>query len=98
MGNKVCIPLKQDTRLEGTSLYTRPTGAIAHRGINLDRLRRLILAGKLAPCFPGTDEEEAPGRERQEECPLCMLVRLSPPRVFVLTALPSHRPLLALRG
>ena len=56
--------------------YTRPNAPV--RGIDLRRLRALIVAGKLAPCFPGQDEPSVPpppGGKEVEECPICFLVR-----------------------
>ena len=55
--------------------YTKPCGWYVHRGIDTSRLKKLILAGKLAPCFPGVDSEDAAEGSTLEECPICMLVR-----------------------
>ncbi|XP_031480910.1 E3 ubiquitin-protein ligase GW2-like [Nymphaea colorata] len=48
--------------------YTKPRG-IHHQPCNVDykKLRRLIRAGKLAPCFPGQDEQSPD----LDECPIC---------------------------
>ena len=53
------------------------------RDIDDRKLRNLILAGKLAPCYPGKEAEEEDGEgerascdgtsERLDECPICML-------------------------
>lgn len=53
--------------------YTKPCGLYVHKSIDMQRLRKLILAGRLAPCFTGL-EEPADG-VLLEECPICMLVR-----------------------
>ena len=52
--------------------YTMPCGLYVHKSIDMSRLRKLILAGRLAPCYTGL-EECADGT--MEECPICMLVR-----------------------
>ncbi|KAK7401703.1 hypothetical protein VNO78_13387 [Psophocarpus tetragonolobus] len=49
--------------------YTRPQGLYNHKDVDHKKLRKLILESKLAPCYPG-DEENAYDRE---ECPICFL-------------------------
>ncbi|KAK7244002.1 hypothetical protein RIF29_38817 [Crotalaria pallida] len=49
--------------------YTRPQGLYSHKDVDHKKLRKLILESKLAPCFPG-EEENAYDRE---ECPICFL-------------------------
>ncbi|KAE9585095.1 putative transcription factor C2H2 family [Lupinus albus] len=49
--------------------YTRPQGLYSHKDVDHKKLRRLILDSKLAPCYPG--EEENP--YDHEECPICFL-------------------------
>lgn len=55
--------------------YTRPQGLYPHPDIDLRKLRRLILEAKLAPCHPGADDPRAD----LDECPICFLVRYTPP-------------------
>jgi hypothetical protein len=54
--------------------YTKPCGLYVHKSIDMQRLRKLILAGRLAPCFTGL--EEPTDGVLLEECPICMLVRV----------------------
>ncbi|CAL0310719.1 unnamed protein product [Lupinus luteus] len=49
--------------------YTRPQGLYSHKDVDHKKLRKLILESKLAPCFPG-DEENT---HDHEECPICFL-------------------------
>ncbi|CAL0326461.1 unnamed protein product [Lupinus luteus] len=49
--------------------YTRPQGLYSHKEVDHKKLRKLILDSKLAPCYPG--EEENP--YDREECPICFL-------------------------
>ena len=81
MGGRFTKPRPTSARVSGTGRhasvtvedkYTRPTGLYVHKSIDFSRLRKLILAGRLAPCFAGL-EECAEGT--MEECPICMLVR-----------------------
>lgn len=46
--------------------FLRPQGLYSVDKVDLRKLRRLILDGKLAPCYPGREEGE-------EECPICFL-------------------------
>ena len=63
---------------------TRPRGLYDARDVDLRQLKRLILAGKLAPCYAAEevrdpDEDPASGaddsepRPELEECPICFL-------------------------
>ncbi|MCO5589418.1 hypothetical protein L7F22_043385 [Adiantum nelumboides] len=49
--------------------YTRPQGSFEYKDGDCKKLRRLILNGQLAPCYPGADEF-AP---ELDECPICFL-------------------------
>ncbi|MCO5591103.1 hypothetical protein L7F22_045080 [Adiantum nelumboides] len=49
--------------------YTRTQGLYQHRDVDPRKLRRLILNGQLAPCFPGAEDS---GLEL-DECPICFL-------------------------
>ncbi|WOL08239.1 hypothetical protein Cni_G16991 [Canna indica] len=49
--------------------YTRPQGLYQHRDIDHKKLRKLILESKLAPCYPGLDDNSF----NLEECPICFL-------------------------
>lgn len=55
--------------------YTQPCGLYQHKNIDGKKLRKLILDGKLAPCFPGVEDVSGREQERLEECPICFLVR-----------------------
>ena len=48
-GSKLC-----DTPEE----YLRPRGGRNFSDVDLSKLKRLIMAGKLAPCFEGKEDEE----------------------------------------
>ena len=50
--------------------YTQPQGLYEHIGLDTRKLRRLIINGQLAPCFPGVEDPSA----ELEECPICFLV------------------------
>ena len=53
---------------------TRPQGLYGTGDVDLRKLKRLILAGKLAPCYPGREEvDEAAGTASLDECPICFL-------------------------
>lgn len=56
--------------------YTQPCGLYQHKNIDGKKLRKLIIDGKLAPCYPGVEETSGREQERLEECPICFLVRL----------------------
>lgn len=49
--------------------YTRTQGLYQHRNVDPRKLRRLILNGQLAPCFPGADDYAI----ELDECPICFL-------------------------
>ncbi|KAH9330555.1 hypothetical protein KI387_002663 [Taxus chinensis] len=49
--------------------YTRPQGLYQHRDVDQKKLRKLILDGKLAPCYPGGEDLTAD----LDECPICFL-------------------------
>ncbi|KAI3815128.1 hypothetical protein L1987_14784 [Smallanthus sonchifolius] len=49
--------------------YTRPQGLYQHKDIDHNKLRKLILDSKLAPCYPGQDDCTCD----LEECPICFL-------------------------
>ena len=38
--------------------FTKPCGLYQHRNIDANKLKKLILDGKLAPCFPGARPAE----------------------------------------
>ncbi|EEH54573.1 uncharacterized protein MICPUCDRAFT_19589, partial [Micromonas pusilla CCMP1545] len=46
--------------------YTRPQGLYDHDDVDLKKLKRLIVKGKLAPCYPGKEQD-------LDECPICFL-------------------------
>jgi hypothetical protein len=75
MGNKIGGRRKAGVE----ERYTRPQGLYELHGIDQKKLRKLILEGKLAPCYPGADEASG----ELEECPICFLVttrgEISPP-------------------
>lgn len=50
-------------------IYTRPQGSYVCQDGDYRKLRRLILNGQLAPCYPGA-EEFAP---ELDECPICFM-------------------------
>ncbi|CAK9862218.1 unnamed protein product [Sphagnum jensenii] len=65
MGNKITrrrLPAIDDR-------HTRPQGLYPCKGVDQQKLRRLILDSKLAPCYPGGEEPVA----ELEECPICFL-------------------------
>jgi hypothetical protein len=66
MGNKIGGRRKAGVE----ERYTRPQGLYELHGIDQKKLRKLILEGKLAPCYPGADEASV----ELEECPICFLV------------------------
>ncbi|KAI4323137.1 hypothetical protein L6164_022767 [Bauhinia variegata] len=49
--------------------YTRPKGLYNHKDVDHEKLRKLILESKLAPCYPGDEE----CTYDLEECPICFL-------------------------
>ncbi|GAA0139676.1 hypothetical protein LIER_01173 [Lithospermum erythrorhizon] len=49
--------------------YTKPQGLYHHKDVDHKKLKKLILDSKLAPCFPGDEEN---GLDL-EECPICFL-------------------------
>ncbi|KAI5066382.1 hypothetical protein GOP47_0019006 [Adiantum capillus-veneris] len=49
--------------------YTRTQGLYQHRDVDPRKLRRLILNGQLAPCFPGAEDSTL----ELDECPICFL-------------------------
>eukprot|EP00250_Pteridium_aquilinum_P006053 c16039_g1_i2 orf=546-1835(-) len=49
--------------------YTRPQGFDEHKEGDYRKLRRLILNGQLAPCYPGAEECAF----ELDECPICFL-------------------------
>lgn len=61
--NKRCKIPEQYLKLQG--LYSACEWEARH-------VRRLIMTQKLAPCYPGLDEQNV--LETLEECPICMLV------------------------
>lgn len=65
MGNKLGI------RKEAVNeKYTKPQGLYQHKDVDQKKLRKLILDSKLAPCYPGDDDQTA---FDLEECPICFL-------------------------
>ena len=65
MGNRFarCRPVVDDK-------YTQPQGLYEHIGLDTRKLKRLIIKGQLAPCFPGVEDPSAD----LDECPICFLV------------------------
>jgi len=52
-----------------------PTGLYPDSTVDLKKLRRLILEGKLSPCYKGLEEDEASDPEQPlEDCPICFLM------------------------
>uniref|UniRef100_A0A061R3V2 Ring u-box domain-containing protein n=1 Tax=Tetraselmis sp. GSL018 TaxID=582737 RepID=A0A061R3V2_9CHLO len=51
--------------------WLRPSGMYPTSDVNLKKLRRLILKGKLAPCYPAQEEEPKLNDEALDECPIC---------------------------
>lgn len=49
--------------------YTRTQGLYQHRDVDPRKLKRLILNGQLAPCFPGAEDYAVD----LDECPICFL-------------------------
>lgn len=67
MGNKITrrrLPAIDDR-------HTRPQGLYPCKDVDQQKLRRLILDSKLAPCYPGGEEPAV----ELEECPICFLVQ-----------------------
>lgn len=64
MGNKI-----SRRRLVVDERYTRPQGLYEHQGVDQKKLRRLILDAKLAPCYPGIEDQVSD----LDECPICFL-------------------------
>lgn len=57
---------------------TRPQRLVRKpEDVDYNKLRKLILARKLAPCFDALDEPRL--RDDLEECPICFLVTLACP-------------------
>jgi hypothetical protein len=63
---------------------TRPRGLYDTRDVDLRKLKRLIVAGKLAPCYaaeeardpdedPASGADDSESRPELEECPICFL-------------------------
>ncbi|KAI3716126.1 hypothetical protein L6452_23240 [Arctium lappa] len=50
--------------------YTKPQGLYHHKDVDHKKLRKLILDSKLAPCYPGEDDDSI---RDLEECPICFL-------------------------
>ncbi|KAJ0514648.1 putative transcription factor C2H2 family [Helianthus annuus] len=50
--------------------YTRPQGLYEHKDVDHKKLRKLILESKLAPCYPGADDDCS---FDLDECPICFL-------------------------
>ncbi|KAM0012830.1 putative protein Sip5/DA2 [Helianthus debilis subsp. tardiflorus] len=50
--------------------YTRPQGLYEHKDVDHMKLRKLILESKLAPCYPGADDDCS---FDLDECPICFL-------------------------
>ena len=76
MGNRFtrCRPVVEDK-------YTQPQGLYEHIGLDTRKLKRLIIKGRLAPCFPGVEDPSAD----LDECPICFLVlSLSVLETFIL--------------
>ena len=73
MGQK----LSQARRPPVPERFTKPCGLYNHRNIDGKKLKKLILEGKLAPCYPGVEEpgNQAGPADKLEECPICFLVR-----------------------
>lgn len=65
MGNKI-----GKRKVAVDEQFTKPQGLYEHHEIDLRRLRKLILDGKLSPCYNGAEE----GGVDLEECPICLLV------------------------
>mmetsp|Transcript_6647 Transcript_6647/g.24661 ORF Transcript_6647/g.24661 Transcript_6647/m.24661 type:complete len:608 (-) Transcript_6647:1138-2961(-) len=54
--------------------YTRPSGLYPTVEVDVKRLRKLIMEGKLAPCYPGVEEGSSDrSGVALEECPICFL-------------------------
>lgn len=66
MGNKLGRKVEEK--------YTRPHGLYHHKDVDHKKLRKLILDNKLAPCYPGEEDECT---SDLEECPICFLVCVS---------------------
>ncbi|KAJ0744533.1 putative protein Sip5/DA2 [Helianthus annuus] len=50
--------------------YTRPQGLYEHKDVDHKKLRKLIIESKLAPCYPGADDDCS---FDLDECPICFL-------------------------
>ncbi|KAM7260662.1 hypothetical protein ACFE04_011335 [Oxalis oulophora] len=55
--------------------YTKPQGFYVHKDVDIKKLRKLILDSKLAPCYPGDEENKDTSSilDHHEECPICFL-------------------------
>jgi len=72
MGNKLSSSSRRKQRVE--EQYTRPHGLYPKAEVDVKKLRRLILDGKLAPCYPGVEEVTSESSDCVlEECPICFL-------------------------
>ena len=72
MGNKI-----GKRRVPIDEALTRPQGLYDHQDVDLKRLRRLIIDGRLAPCYAGVED----GNNELEECPICFMVCVTQPHV-----------------
>ena len=72
MGNKMCV----SGRRAVAERFTRPQRILRQPSdVDYKKLRKLILAQKLAPCFDAVDDPHlAGGGGDLEECPICFLV------------------------
>eukprot|EP00232_Nephroselmis_pyriformis_P003316 CAMPEP_0182912474 /NCGR_PEP_ID=MMETSP0034_2-20130328/37535_1 /TAXON_ID=156128 /ORGANISM="Nephroselmis pyriformis, Strain CCMP717" /LENGTH=167 /DNA_ID=CAMNT_0025049149 /DNA_START=85 /DNA_END=585 /DNA_ORIENTATION=+ len=70
MGNKLACGLSGGRKRPAIDeRYLKPTGLYAHHDVDGKKLKKLILDGKLAPCYPGMDCTSP----SLEECPICFL-------------------------
>jgi len=89
MGARLCKPSSSATRRVAVEeRYCKPSGNL--RNIDGNRLKKLILAGKLSPCYPGLDESD---NGLDEECPICFLVRAAARGRHACGARPCRRGL-----
>ncbi|KAK9802983.1 hypothetical protein WJX73_003844 [Symbiochloris irregularis] len=63
MGQKLAKPA------DGAKPFLKPSGLYPNCEVDLKKLKRSILAHRLAPCYPGKDDES----DELEECPICLL-------------------------
>lgn len=67
-----CLVPVRTRRLNTPRLRAHLACACTIHQVDMRQLRKLIIEGKLAPCYPG-DEEPVKGTSPPEECPLCFL-------------------------